>query len=117
MVASENLKGLPLNDNWYVEDIIKRSPHSTGGCFSCGYRVSKNGKTAYLKAIDFSWAFSQPDPPRALQAMTEAYNFERDLLEKCKNNHLSKNCLSIILWKCFCPGIPKYRKYCLLHNI
>ena len=106
MVASENLKGLNLTDDWYVEDIIKRSPHSTGGCFSCGYRVSKNRKTAYLKAIDFSWAFSQPDPPRALQAMTEAYNFERDLLEKCKNNHLSKIVYPITSGKVTVPGFP-----------
>ena len=46
MVASECLKGLKLQDDWYVEDVIKRSPHSTGGCFSCGYRVSKNEKKA-----------------------------------------------------------------------
>lgn len=106
MVASECLKGLKLQDDWYVEDVIKRSPHSTGGCFSCGYRVSKNGKKAYLKAIDFSWAFSQPDPPRALQAMTEAYNFERDLLEKCKNNHLSKIVCPITSGKVSVPGFP-----------
>ena len=59
MAASENLKGLTLSDGWYVDDIIKRSPHSTGGCFSCGYWVSKNGKKAnefYDKmcSIDFS---------------------------------------------------------------
>lgn len=106
MVASENLKGLFLEDGWYVEDIIKRSPHSTGGCFSCGYKVSKDKKFAYLKAIDFSWAFSQPDPPRALQAMTEAYNFERDLLERCKNNHLSKIVYPITSGKVTVPGFP-----------
>ena len=106
MVASECLKGLKLQDDWYVEDVIKRSPHSTGGCFSCGYRVSKNEKKAYLKAIDFSWAFSQPDPPRALEAMTKAYNFERDLLEKCKNNHLSKIVYPLSYGNVSVPGFP-----------
>lgn len=106
MVASENLKGLSLEDGWYVEDIIKRTPHSTGGCFSCGYKVSKDNKYAYLKAIDLSSAFSQPDPLRALQAMTEAYNFERDLLEKCKNNHLSKIVYPITSGKVSVPGFP-----------
>lgn len=41
MVASESLEGLTLADNWYVEKILQRSPHSTGGCFSTGYKVKK----------------------------------------------------------------------------
>jgi len=35
------------------------------------------------------------DPARALQAMTEAYNFERDLLEKCKDTRLDRIVLSL----------------------
>lgn len=106
MVASESLAGLTLDDGWYVESLMKRPENGTGGHFSCGYKVTKEKKIAYLKAIDFSWAFSQPDPPRALQAMTEAYNFERDLLEKCKNHHLSKIVYPLSNGMISVPGFP-----------
>lgn len=107
MVASESLEGLTLADNWYVEKILQRSPHSTGGCFSTGYKVKKNDKIAYLKAIDLSYAFTQPDSMLALQNMTAAYIFERDLLEKCKSNHLDKIVCPICSGQTQVEGFPK----------
>lgn len=91
MRPAECLTGLDLPGNWHVESLIKRPPTSTGGKFSVGYIVkNKDGRIAYLKALDFSSAFNQPDPARALQAMTTAYNFERDLLAKCKDRKLNR---------------------------
>jgi len=89
-IPSENLLGLKLKDDWEVIEIISKHPGSTGGRFSTGYKVIKNGKYAFLKALDFSEAFASNDKPRRLQELAEAYNFERDLLNKCKGKHLNK---------------------------
>ena len=91
MRPAEHLKGLNLNAGWIVLHQITPPPHSTGGHFSVGYLVEhESGKRGYLKALDFSGAFQSPDPARTLQAMTEAYNFERDLLAKCKDQQLRR---------------------------
>jgi serine/threonine protein kinase len=50
----------------------------------------QSGRQGYLKALDFSMAFQAPDLARELQAMTAAYNFERDLLAKCKDRRLDR---------------------------
>jgi eukaryotic-like serine/threonine-protein kinase len=89
-IPSEELEGLEVSDGWIVIEKISKHPGATGGFFSCGYKVKKEKNIAFLKALDFSEAFSHPDPARRLQELTEAFNFERDLLYKCKDRHLSK---------------------------
>jgi len=86
---SEALKGIPVSDGWFVTEKIHKNIEATGGFFSCGYKVQRGTDIAFLKALDFSEAFNDPDPARKLQELTEAYNFERDLLYKCKKQHLS----------------------------
>lgn len=91
MRPAARLEGLTLNGGWYVVKRIDRQVGSTGGHFSCGYKVrNEEGKEAYLKALDFSKALQAPDAARALEAMTKAYNFERDLLARCKEGRMSK---------------------------
>jgi serine/threonine protein kinase len=87
---SEELLDLELPNGWEVIKKLSKYVGATGGSFSCGYKVKKGKEIAYLKALDFSEAFSHTDPARRLQELTEAYNFERDLLKKCKNKKLSK---------------------------
>ncbi len=88
---ASSLTGIELENGWKVQEIIKPAPQSTGGYFSIGYLVvDKSGNQAYLKALDFSSAFDAPDAARRLEEMTTAYNFERDLLAKCKRNRLQR---------------------------
>ena len=85
------LAGKTLDNGWSVKGLIVRPPTSTGGHFSSSYIVqSSNGQKAFLKAMDYKRALASPDPAKALQIMTAAFNFERDLLEKCKSNKLSR---------------------------
>ena len=94
--AARSLEGLQLEGGWKVLKRIDPHHRSTGGHFSVGYLVKdKNNKEAYLKALDFSKAFQTTDPARELESMTAAYNFERDLLAKCKEHRLSKVVLPI----------------------
>jgi len=85
------LEGLELEGGWKVVKLRKPLATDTGGYFSVQYTViNKDGKEAFLKALDFSKALQSKDKMAALQAMTEAYIFERELLKKCKSNKLSK---------------------------
>ncbi len=81
----EELLGLELDGGWKVVQKLQKQPGATGSCFSQGYIVeASNGKQAFLKAIDFLGAMFSSDPARELQELTAAYNFERDVLMKCK---------------------------------
>ena len=84
-IPANMLSGKSLNNDWVVGEKITKQKGKTGGHFSVCYKIqNKDGQKAFLKVADFSSAFKADDPPRALQAMLESYNFERDLLEKCK---------------------------------
>lgn len=88
----EALEGLTLPNGWRVEGRITPGDQHTGGYFSCGYVVRKSdGSTGYLKALDFfSGLPESDDPARTLEPLIAAFNFERDLLERCRENRLSR---------------------------
>ena len=88
---AQQLVGRELKDGWIVEESIERPENATGGHFSSSYIVrSDSGIKAFLKAMDYRKALESPDPAKALEVMTAAYNFERDVLEKCKDHNLSR---------------------------
>jgi eukaryotic-like serine/threonine-protein kinase len=89
------LKGLTLSSGWVVTEEIQKLPGATGGQFSCGYKVQKNGKIAFLKALDFSKAedialATGIDTLTALQGLINAYQFERNLLQECKQKRMDR---------------------------
>lgn len=85
------LLGYELEGGWKVIQKVDPGPLATGGHFSVGYLVKRSdGKDGYLKALDFSAAFQEADVARALEAMTRAYNFERDLLNKCRDRKMKR---------------------------
>ena len=85
------LAGRTLDNGWLVKELIDRPETSTGGHFSTSYIVhSHDGRKAFLKAMDYMTALESHDPAKALETMTAAFNFERDLLEKCRSNSLSR---------------------------
>lgn len=95
MSAAEHLQGTALDGGWTVGKKVVHTP-SSGGVFSVPYIVTdRDGKEHFLKALDFSDAFSKPDPARALQEMTSAYNHERDILEHCRDRKLSRVVIAI----------------------
>jgi len=87
---AESLLNMTLEDGWKVIEIVKKKPEDTGGHFSVCYVVEKDKKKAFLKAFDFTAALQEDEMVDALNHMTNAFIFERDLLYKCKKNHLSK---------------------------
>lgn len=102
---AKQLEGMTLEGGWVVGKMIELPPNGTGGNFSCGYQVqNKDGTKAFLKALDYSRALSASDPARELQLMTEAYNFERDMLERCRNRHLDRVVRAITDGKVIVPS-------------
>lgn len=88
---AERLEGEILPNGWTVTELIKRPRNTSGGRFSTSYIVrSSAGEKAFLKAMDYTEALDSEDPAMVLEAMTRAYNFERNLLEKIKSRRLSR---------------------------
>jgi eukaryotic-like serine/threonine-protein kinase len=84
------LQGLTLNNGWKVAKQLVRSEDATGGMHSCSYIVEKDGRKCFLKAFDFSRAFQAQDLAAALQHLTSAYLYERDLLLLCNQRKLRR---------------------------
>jgi serine/threonine protein kinase len=107
--AAYNLAGLSLPEGWHVESLLERSDSSTGGNFSVGYLVRHDdGREAYLKALDYSRAFSSSNPPKVLLALTQAFEFERNILQTCKASHLDRIVVTITDGTIQVPGNFKY---------
>lgn len=113
MVANESrvraarcLQGMKLPNGWTVERLLERSSRGTGGFFSVGYIVrGPDDRTAFLKAQDLASAFDEPDLMRALQALTTRFNFERDLLRKCRDRRMSRVVTAIDEGSLQVPGL------------
>ena len=84
--AAEMLQGKVIN-GWTVIGQLGTYPGMSGGNFSTGYQVTKEGKTAFMKAMDIQNAFI-----KGISEMGEAidqYLFERDVLKFCSDARLS----------------------------
>ena len=91
LAPAYRLEGLQLDGEWTVGPRVDLGADATGGNFSCCYNVTRrDGAKAFLKALDFSRALAAPDPARAFEALTVAYNFERDLLTMCANRRMDR---------------------------
>jgi hypothetical protein len=83
--AANQLEGRSLEGGWIVIRKIVLPSQATGGLFSVGYEIQNaNGDSAFLKALDFSGAFAEEQPTLELQSMAASYNFEKQVLEKCR---------------------------------
>lgn len=85
--ASEHLVG-EIIDGWKVEERTKSYPGATGGHFSNSYIVSKDGMSAFLKAMDLHAAINRG--LAEVQRVTTQYNFEKQLLTLCRDKKLTK---------------------------
>lgn len=84
------LLGKTLASGWLLYERIDPSKDSTGGNFGVGYKASKDGQIAFVKAIDFVDALKSADPVVALANLTSLVLFERDVLSYCAEHGMSK---------------------------
>jgi len=91
---AELLEGLELDGGWKVGAQIAPRACSTGGHFSVAYGVTRDQghgapEQAFLKALDFTSASKLGLPlADALQYLTNAYVFERDLVLRCAERRM-----------------------------
>lgn len=93
--AAELLEGRTLKNGWLVKRKMPSAHNNsqlTGGCFSVGYEVEKDGHKAFLKALDFSRALAanQLNPAGTLSIATGAFVFEKEMLELCQKANIKK---------------------------
>lgn len=93
------LLGMELDSGWKIVEPIGWDPatgrntdhyNGTGGNFSVPYIVEKDGRRAFLKAIDLSSALGAVNVLQKLHEITSAHNFEARLLEICGNDRMDR---------------------------
>src|SRR4051794_30470638 len=90
MRPAEQLTGHKLSTGWTVLKLATKKPTATGGHFSTGYIVQhEDGRTGFLKAMDYTEALSAFDTPTMMKVMSESYLFEKNICQACKDSHLS----------------------------
>jgi eukaryotic-like serine/threonine-protein kinase len=87
---AENLLGMTLKGGWEVIEKITLSSYSTGGNFSVCYKVKKEEKLAFLKALDLSRAFQHKHFLKFLEYLITAHNYECEILKICSTKRMSK---------------------------
>ena len=94
--AAWHLTGKAVGEGWNVLDRLPNSRTDqnlgkTGGTFSVGYNVERNGANAFLKVFDIIYAF---DPSRnmfdALNQIRGSYHHEKALLDLCTTGRMSR---------------------------
>jgi eukaryotic-like serine/threonine-protein kinase len=92
--AAHNLINLTLETGWTVIEKIEKTDNQTGAFFSVCYLVEKSNEICFLKAFDvMKFNSIMPDGSSIMDALNEmstAYKYERDLSEFCQNRHVTK---------------------------
>lgn len=87
------LKGVTLPGGWILTEKYTKGDGDTGGNFSVQYKAEKDGQDYFVKVVDIEKALhgrSLSDLTNVLQQQLKAFDYERDLLEKCRDHSLSK---------------------------
>lgn len=90
--AVHDLEGKTLKSGWKVLKKVKSKPGSSGGNFSVCYLAEKDGQHGFLKAINVLTFLNEDevDLPKAMAESLNTFNFEKEVLERCRSNNLSK---------------------------
>ncbi|MEI2300514.1 protein kinase domain-containing protein [Ensifer sp. MJa1] len=99
LAGAWRLLGVRLESGWEIVEPVGWDPvngqktdhyNGTGGHFSVAYIAEKEGKRAFLKAIDLSSAMGAVNVLKALHDITSAHNFEARLLQICQGGHMDR---------------------------
>jgi serine/threonine protein kinase len=91
-VPAAHLEGRALGNGWSVGKRVERDAGATGGYFSISYlALHEDGREGFLKALNFAAAFAGPGSVvDRISEFTDAYKFERDLLQECCDRRMSR---------------------------
>jgi len=88
----DRLLGRTVGSGWVVAQMLQRAAGQTGGNFSTGYVVEKDGQQAFLKAMDLTQALLEESHNQfaAIRLVIDMIEFEGGVLQECKNRGLSR---------------------------
>ncbi len=88
---AEQLDGCELG-GWKILCRAQKSTNATGESFSCCYEVERDGRKAFMKAIDIHGVLrgSPNEVMVVLQHVSTAYNYELDLLGVCETRNMDR---------------------------
>jgi eukaryotic-like serine/threonine-protein kinase len=84
------LTGRTLSSGWTLTEQLQKSADDTGGNFGVGYVARRGDEIAFVKAVDFVKAMSEPDPMASLQDLISEAGFEKDVLAYCALHRMSR---------------------------
>src|SRR6266851_8054785 len=91
VTPAQSLAGLSLEGGWIVSGPAPAELAPDGGIFAATYVVeTSDGRRGFLKALDYARALESSDPSVLLESITTAFNFERELLRKCRDRGLDR---------------------------
>jgi eukaryotic-like serine/threonine-protein kinase len=108
LAAPHCLEGHEFPGGWRVIEKVQKEQNSTGGHFSVCYLVEgKDGQHGFLKVLDLAKALAaQGDRLKQIEQLIQQFNFERDLLDTCKQYRLKRVASAIAHGKLEIEGNP-----------
>ena len=93
MTKAHHLTGTTLPGGWVLIEKYEKKQGDTGGQFSVQYKAERGGMEFFVKIIDIEKALRQADLEKwteTIKKQIAAFDYERDLLERCREHSLSK---------------------------
>ena len=93
MTKAHHLTGTTLPGGWVLTEKYEKKHGDTGGQFSVQYKAERDGTEVFVKIIDIEKALRQVNLEKwtaTIREQTEAFDYERNLLEKCRERSLSR---------------------------
>lgn len=84
------LTGQTLPSGWKLVQQLSKLPNGSGSNFCIGYVAERDGRKAFVKAIDFVKALNAMDPIAELAQLTSLATFEREAMELCEAQNLTR---------------------------
>lgn len=114
-----SLTGQTLPSGWKLVQQLSKSPSGSGSNFCVGYVAERDGHKAFVKAIDFVKALNAVDPIAELAQLTSLATFEREAMELCEAQNLSRliRLLSFEYVNLDPTANPLNQVYCLIMEI
>ncbi len=87
------LTGVTIPGGWLLKERYVKENIDKGGQFSVQYLAEKEGKEYFVKVIDIEKALkgrNLTDLTKTLEQQMAAFNYEKELLERCRDRAMSK---------------------------
>jgi len=84
-LINKDLKG------WVIKRPLNRCRNATGGLHSSGYIAeNRDGRRAFVKVLHIALEGHSKDPLIETQTQINVFQYERDLVRKCKNHGMNR---------------------------